>query len=157
MRFKWALLATALATASFASTASAKIVPQEGIAGMKLGMTAERVIDLKGKPDSDRGDDDGRELRYGKTTALFLAAPDGDQELVGVITRKRSERTAGGSGIGTTEEELAADLPRVECKNIFGGRHCLIGKVKRTRTVTDFLISRKTGRVKRVTVAVITD
>ena len=149
-----ALAAGLLALA--AAPAPAKIVPQEGIAGIELGMTADRVIDRKGRPDVDRGDEQ-RTLKYGKTTALLLPRPDGEHEVVGVITRKRSERTAGGSGIGTTEEDLEADLPRVRCRNVFEGRHCLIGKVKTERTVTDFLISEKTGRVKRVTVAVVTD
>ena len=154
-----ALAAALLAVA--AAPAPAKIVPQVGIDEIKLGMTVDEVIDRKGRPDADRVGStetvpEQRELRYGKTTALFRGAED-DAKLIGVITRKRSERTSGGSGIGTTEEDLLADLPRVRCKNIFDGRHCLIGKLRPGRTVTDFLVSKKTGRVKRVTVAIVTD
>ena len=156
-----AALATGALCAAFATTAEAKIVPQVGIAGMKLGQTVADVLDNKGNPDVDKVGfsetvGDQRELRYGKTTALFAGADD-DAELIGVITKKRSERTAGGSGIGTTEEELLADLPRIKCKDIFEGRHCLIGKLRPGHTVTDFLISGKTHRVKRVTVAIVTD
>ena len=143
-----------------AAPASARIVPQDGIAEMKLAMTVDQVLDRKGKPDSDRIDSSSRpraarRSRYGKTKAIFLGEGD-DAELIVVITRKRSERTKGGSGIGTTEKDLVADLPRVRCKNVFGARHCLIGKVKPADTVTDFLIA-KSGRVKRVTVAVVTE
>lgn len=156
-----ATLATGLLLVAFASTAPAKIVPQQGIAGMSLGMSVDRVLHKKGKPDGSfvrntQAIGKQRVLRYGKTTALFAGADD-DAELIGVVTRDPSERTAGNTGIGTAETVLEADLPRLECKNIFGGRHCLIGKVKRGRTVTDFLISRKTRLVKRVTVAIITD
>lgn len=159
-RLRTALIGGLLVTA-FAASAEAKIVPQKGIAGINLGMTVSEVIDKKGRPDSDRVGQsetvgEQRELGYGKTKALFAGADD-DAKLIGVITKKRAERTAGGSGIGTSEEDLVADLPRVECKNIFGGRHCLIGTLRPGRTVTDFLISEKTGSVKRVTVAIVTD
>ena len=160
MRFGWTLVAAMLAIAAFAVPASAKIVPQEGIGGMNLGMTVDRVLKKKGKPDANfvrqtQAVGAQRELRYGKTRALF-AGRDGDAELIGVITRDPKERTAGNTGVGTSESVLVADLPKLECKNVFQARHCLIGEVKRGKTVTDFLISKKSGLVKRVTIAIIT-
>ena len=161
MRATWtAAIATALALAAMTVPASAKIVPQEGIGGMELGTTVERVLKKKGKPNGDfvrqtEAIGPQRELRYGKTTALF-AGRDDDAELIGVITRDPKERTKSNVGVGTSEAVIAAVVPRVECKSIFEGRHCLIGRVKPGRTVTDFLISKQTGLVKRVTIAIIT-
>ena len=156
-----AAVATGLLWAGFAATAEAKIEPQVGIGGIELEMTVAKVMKKKGKPDRDRvvSDEDvgeQRELRYGKTTALFAGAGD-DAPLIGVITKSRRERTDGGSGVGTKEEKLREDLRRLRCRMIAGERHCLLGRLRNGRTVTDFVISDRTGRVTRVTVAIITD
>lgn len=67
-------------------------------------------------------------------------------------TTRRSERTATGVGVGSTETRLKAGLKGLTCKTENGFRHCYLGKFLAGRHVTDFLV--KHGKVSRVGVGV---
>lgn len=150
----------------FAASAGAKIVPQKGIAGAKLGMTQARVLDKLGKPDRKRirtnpfSGADFIEFKYGRTWVSF----DGTVEsstVWGVSTKDRAERTARGVGVGSTKRKVEARVPGVKCKKEFGINHCYVGEFLPFETVTDFRLKRKKKhgplRVTRVGIGIVLD
>ncbi len=150
--FPFALVAAAAALA--ASTAGAAIVSQQGIAGVKIGMTQAKVRSVLGKPTSvKRGSND-----FGKYTIFKYAGLQtefqGNATLTGVSTTRTSERTAAGIGVGSTEAQVKAKIKGVKCATD-SGRHCYLGKFRAGRRVTDFAIKR--GKVSRVDVGVVID
>jgi hypothetical protein len=151
--FPFAFVAAAAALA--ASTVGAAIVPQHGIAGVKIGMTQGKVRAVLGKPTSlKRGHND-----FGKYTIFKYAGLQtefqGNTTLTGISTTRTSERTAAGIGVGSTETQVKAKIKGVKCVTDSGFRHCYLGKFRAGRRVTDFAIKR--GKVSRVNVGVVID
>jgi hypothetical protein len=139
----------------WASTAAATIVPQKGIAGVRIGMTKGKVRSVLGKPLSvKRGSNDfGRYtiFRYGRLQVLF----QGNAAVTSVSTTRRSERTLSGVGVGSTEAQVEATVKGVKCRTDSGFRHCYVGRFGAGQRVTDFSIKR--GKVTRVDVGVVID
>jgi hypothetical protein len=155
-----ALAAPALALL-LASTASARIEVQEGIARIHLEDTAAAVIAQKGAPDADKIVQNEilgpqRKMRYGKTKVYFVGTDDA-ATVVGLVTKGLGQRTNRGVGVGSTEADVVAGVRRVKCRTDSGFRHCFRGRFRPGRRVTDFAISPGTGRVSRVTVAFVID
>lgn len=149
-----ALIATAALAAPLA--ASANIVVNSSMAGVRLSMTQTQVRAALGPPSSIRNgtNDFGafREFRYrGEVTVTF----QGLSSVTAVTTTGVGARTAGGVGVGSTEAFLRAHLSGETCRTESGFRHCFVGSFLPGRRVTDFAI--RTGRVTRVTVGFVID
>lgn len=141
-----------------AASASATIVPQRGMKGVRLDMTDRQVRDRLGRPDRivfRRDQIIGRTkvYHYGRTTFLFTVERP---RVLDIATTSPKERTSRGIGVGSSEAAVRAKVPRVRCKTEFGYHHCYVGTWLPGRRVTDFAISR-TGRVKRVTIGFVID
>lgn len=155
-----ALLLVLAALLAAPAAAQARIVPQQGMKGVRLGMTVAQVQDRLGEPSRSEVVDNEiigrvRELRYGLTVMSFSGATD-DSELNTISTTSRTERLANGIGIGSTRAAVDRKVARTRCAVEFGLDHCYIGSFRPGRTVTDFHIS-KAGRVKRIVVGLVID
>jgi hypothetical protein len=148
------LLASLLALAALAlaapATAGAVIVPQQGMADVRLGMTYAQLRAELGAPTRAYYVRDpvlGRYLlmRYG---ALKISLPSPTGRVAGVATIGRVERTATGVGVGSPRSVVRARVPGARC----GIRVCLIGTIRRGRTFTLFRLSPR-GFVTEVAIA----
>jgi hypothetical protein len=145
---------------SLPSAAGAAIVPQEGIKGLKLGMTVADVRGVLGKPDRFRvvrSEVAGRlrEWRYGLTRVTFDGTA-ADAKVLSLDTRSRTERTAEGVGVGSRKATVKRKVSDVRCLVEFSYDHCFVGAWRPGEIVTDFAIDRR-GRVARVTVGRVVD
>jgi hypothetical protein len=142
------------------SAAQARIVPQEGIKGIRLGMTVSQVRARLGPPDRimfrrDPIQGRVRVYAYGLTHASF--SPGDTSARVNVITTtSRRERTTRGIGVGSRRAQVAARVRGVRCRVEFGVDHCFVGSFVPGGRVTDFRID-PTGRVRGVTVGFVID
>jgi hypothetical protein len=149
-------LAAAVVTAlALSAVAGATIVPQRGIAGLRLHMTKAQVRAVRGVPPKvQRGLND-----FGVYTTYYYSRVSvtfqGDRTVTALVTRSPRERTASGVGVGSTEAQLKSRLPAARCRTESGFRHCSLGAFLPGRTVTDFVV--KSGRVTRVTVGIVLD
>ena len=155
------LLAVLAAALCLAAPAAARIVPQQGIAGVKLGMIRAKLIQLKGEPDAERvvrneiiGPQ--RVLRYGGTRFSFGGA-SADAGVVGIRTVDPGERTPSGVGVGSSEAQVKAGVTGVICRNEFGISHCVKGQLRAGNRVTDFTLDGRSGTVVAVTVGFVID
>lgn len=161
MSYKWALvpISTIVAVLALVATAEARIVPQVGIGGAKIGKTQKQVRSKLGKPDrkqvltSPIGGFDFVQLKYGRTKVSF----DGTSrrsKVMAVFTKEKSERTKSGVGIGSTKKQVKQGVDGARCKKEFGVAHCWVGSFKPGRKVTDFRLQRKHGKLRVATVGV---
>lgn len=149
------IAAVAVAAAALAAGVSATIVPQQGIAGVKIGMTKAKVRSVLGKPKSVKtgSNDFGTYAiyKYGGLQVVF----QGNATLTSVSTTRTTERTTSGIGAGSTEAQVKARVKGVKCKTQSGFRHCYVGAFTAGHRVTDFAIKR--GKVYRVDVGTVID
>lgn len=149
--------------------APALIEPDIGLAGAKLGMTAEEVVGVLGQPttkDTRTNRNGGREVHwyYNATrikVQLSKSEPDAPDTVTRLATRSGKERTAGGVGVGSPERKLRSSIRGVRCQDFFVSRtrkqrSCFTrGRSNGTsigRDQTVFDISRKTRRITAVSV-----
>jgi hypothetical protein len=148
----FAIVAVALAAAV---PADARILLQQGIAGVELRMTRAQVRSNLGTPMRIRSgrNEFGRyvEFVYPRVTVSFQGAA----RATGLRTRSPLERTARGIGVGSTEAEVKAKVAGARCRTEFGVRHCFVGRFLPGRVITDFHIRR--GRVRSVVVGFVLD
>jgi hypothetical protein len=150
----------AVCCAALPAPAGAAIVPQEGLRGVKLGMTVAEIRAALGSPDrfrTVRSEMAGpvREWRYGLTRITFdSTAPDAT--VLELSTSSRTERTPEGVGVGSKRATVRTKVPGVRCLVEFSYDHCFVGRWRAGEVVTDFAIDRR-GRVSRVTVGRILD
>jgi hypothetical protein len=149
------LLAAALITLAVPASASARIVPQRGIAGANLDMSRQAVLDALGDPDKQRDRTSsifGKYMTffYGRTTVDMFRG--GKQRVFNVSTTSKSERTAGGVGVGSSAAAVKKGVRGARCNR----QHCFVGHFDPGRKVTDFILS-KSGRVTRVTIGYVID
>ncbi|MFN8161932.1 MAG: hypothetical protein U0R52_12905 [Solirubrobacterales bacterium] len=157
-------LAAALALLLLAAVpaAEARIVPQRGMIGVRLLMKKKRVVGKLGPPDAKRvvpdpfsGGDDA-EYRYAKTWIHFLGRKPSSR-VYAMRTTDRHERTARGIGVGSTQAQVEARVRNVTCKREFGIRHCYVGDFSPFTRVTDFVIGKRSGRVRSVGIGIVED
>jgi len=143
-----------LLTATAAATGS-RIVPQQGIAGLRLGMTEAQVKAKVGPPGKvERGRTEigpYTTYRYPTHTVTFFAGP----EVTQMRTVSPKERTTSGIGVGSTRSAVRAKVRGVKCLVEFGYDHCYVGIWTPGRTITDFSIHK--GRVARITIGYVID
>ena len=149
------LAAASVALLGCAAVASAAIVPQRGIAGVRLGMTKAQVRATLGAPAAAvHGSNDFgsyTSYRYRGLRVTF----QGNRRVTAVFTTRRTEQTAAGVGVGSTEGQVRAQVAGVRCRTESGFRHCFVGRFLAGKRVTDFRIKR--GHVTSVTVAFVLD
>jgi hypothetical protein len=137
------------------TSAGAVIVPQHGMAGVRLGQTTIKVRAVAGKPVRVvRGTNElgpFTEFRYRGFTVNFFAG----NRVTAVSTRSRAQRTSGGIGVGSTEAELTAAIPAAKCTTASGFRSCTLGVFEPGKIVTDFSI--RSGKVRSVLVGFVID
>jgi hypothetical protein len=155
-----AALAGATAALVAAAPVSARIVPQESIGGIHIGMDVSQVRKARGTPDAvifTRQPIVGktRIYKYALTYATFeCTCPSA--RVFSIRTRSRRERTADGVGVGTSRAVVARRVRGVRCVVESGLDHCYVGRFAAGKRVTDFRIGRS-GRVASVTVAFVID
>ncbi|TML60224.1 MAG: hypothetical protein E6G22_11435 [Actinobacteria bacterium] len=137
------------------ATASAAIVPQRGIAGVRLEMTRAQVRAVLGMPATVvHGSND-----FGSFTAYryrgLRVTFQGNRTVTAIFTTRAGERTAAGVGVGSTEGQVRAKVTGVRCRTESGFRHCFVGRFLPGKRVTDFRIKR--GHVTSVQVAFVLD
>ena len=147
-----AATAVALVTALvLVAPAAAILVPQQGMAGIRLGTTQAKVRAKLGKPASvTHGSNDFgnyTELRYPGLRVTF----QGNATVSAIWTGARRERTARGIGVGSTVAAVRARVPGVRCER----GHCFVGKFLPGRRVTDFFLRK--GKVSAITVGFVID
>jgi hypothetical protein len=151
------LAAVAVMVLAAAAPAGASIVPQQGMLGVKIGMSAPQITARLGPPDSvrhPRNEIIGRytEYRYGEVRVSLF---ESNSQVFNFFTKGRSARTTKGVGVGSPEAYVKSAVAGVSCKSEFGTRHCIVGQQLAGRIVTDFRIIG--GRVANVTVGRVID
>jgi hypothetical protein len=149
------LAATALIALALPAAASARIVPQRGIAGANLDMTQAQVRTALGKPDkvaSPTSPIFGRYTTwyYGATSVDMFRTQD--RKVFNVSTTAKSEKTSTGVGVGSTAAAVQQGVKGAHCDS----SHCWVGRFQGGRKVTDFQLSAK-GRVTRGTIGYVLD
>jgi hypothetical protein len=142
-----------------ATPAQARIVPQRGMKGIRLGMTVREVRDRLGAPDKiafAHGPIEGRFRLYAYGLTRVSFSPGANARVNSISTTSRRERTSRGIGVGSRRALVARDVPGARCLVELGIDHCYVGSFGPGRRVTDFLIG-ATGRVHRVTVGFVID
>ena len=151
-----ALAVIALAAVAAVPESSARIVPQQGMRSLTIGMTRQAVKSRLGRPArAVRGSNDfGRytELHYPRGLRVVL---QGDRSVTALVAVTRAERTASGVGVGSTVAAVRAGVPGVRCGTDETIRHCHAGSFVPGARVTDFAIRK--GRVWRVTLGIVID
>jgi hypothetical protein len=129
------------------------VVPQHSIRGIELGLSRPAVVQRLGKPAHVRHavNDLGpyTQLRY-KGLLVTFAIDGGVSELESTDPR---DRTVGGAGVGATESQLRAAVPKLVCED--NPRHCHLGQYRAGRVVTDFFL--RNGRVWRLVLGRVLD
>jgi hypothetical protein len=147
------ILLVAAAAAQLAAPAEGRIVLQRSIAGIRIGMTKTQVRNALGRPRRAQVKRNNfglfAEWRYPKLFVRF----QGNSRVTSVSTSRKTERTRGGLGVGTTKQELKARGLR--CRTLFGANYCYLGVIKPGRRVTTFYLSGT--RVASVLVGIVID
>ena len=147
------------AVAALPAAASATIVPQRSIAGIRLGMTEQEVRDRLGEPGQTLREDNEfgpyTELVYRARSLQLRVRLQGEQEVTFVSTSSRSQRTSRGVRVGSSERSLRRNVRGVRCRTFARLRNCVVGREEPGRVVTNFHMSR--GRVARVTLGIVID
>jgi hypothetical protein len=123
------------------SSSGAVIRPQQGMAGVWLGMTKAQVRAKLGRPIGSGG---GR-VYYSLVWVGFRLG-----RVTEVTTTHSNQRTRSGVGVDSTEAAVKRAYPSVTCAPSGGFRRCRLGSGDPGTRATDFLIGH--GRVLQVTV-----
>ena len=155
MRWTGAAAVAAAVGLALPAGAGAVIVPQHGIAGVRIGQTEAKVRQVLGPPVRvvDRRNEFGRQrqLRYRGLTVTL----QGLRRVTSVFTRAPAERTPRGIGVGSTEADVRATVRGVRCRTLFGFRSCILGREEPGRRVASSDI--RNGRVVRVLIGIVID
>ena len=144
-------------------TAAALIVPQHSIAGVELNMTRPEVRAKKGEPDRIKhGTNDFgpfTEFTYRNDAGKKLKVTfQGNSGATAVFTNRRTQHTAEGIHVGSTETQLHNAYPGLNCRTELSNfRHCWTGRFRPGHRVTDYRIAMSTSRVKTILVGFVID
>ena len=158
-----ALLTALMGGFVWTGTAGAVIVPQQSIAGVELNMTRPEVRARKGQPDRIKhGTNDFgafTEFTYRNDVGKKLRVTfQGNAGATAVFTNRRTQHTAEGIHVGSTETQLRDAYPRLRCRTELSDfRHCWTGRFRPGRRVTDYRIGMATSRVKTILVGFVID
>ena len=147
-----AVVAAAAAALTLPSPAAAVIRLNQGMAGVRIGMTQAEVRERLGTPSS--------RTRHGRITNLIYRRPG---VVVSFLTRRvvvlstagRRERTRRGVGVGSTERAVRRLVPGARCESAEGVRTCSGGGLDVGDRNTVFVL--RGGRVRSVAVARVFD
>jgi hypothetical protein len=135
---RFAAAALCLTVLAAAGGASATIKPGRGMSGVELGMTARQVQAKLGRP-VGKGN---WKWYYARVTVTFR-----NRRVVELMTTRSAERFANGLGVDSSEAEVRAAFPRLECKPMPPFyRRCRLGTGAPKSRVTDFIM----GTTRRV-------
>jgi hypothetical protein len=111
------VLATAALFALAAAPASAKIVVNRSIAGVKLGMSQQRVLDLLGDADSTVTNAALDTIYTYKRRGMQITFhPHGStNDVTSIDVRKAGERTASGVGVGSSYHAVRTRVRGAHC------------------------------------------
>jgi hypothetical protein len=154
---KYLLAAAVLIALAAPSTAGASIVPQQGMLGVKMGMTATQISARLGLPDSvshPRNEIFGRYIRY-RYGEVYIELFESNTQAFHFYTTGRSARTASGVGVGSPESYMRSSIKGETCRNEGGTRFCNVGVLEAGRIVTTFRV--KSGKVTRVDIGRVID
>jgi hypothetical protein len=136
--------ATATLFALAAAPASATIVVNRSIAGVKLNMTQQQVLDRLGSPSRDITNQALDTIyTYSKRGLKVTFRPHGATNNVTLIdVYRKGQRTASGVGVGSTYAAVRGGVPGVRCERAPNPRQRWCS-VRSGRKVTTFVISSK--------------
>ena len=136
--------AFALAALLVPSPSGAVIRPQQGMAGVWLGMTKTQVRAKLGRPIGSGG---GR-VYYAHVWVGFRLG-----RVVEVTTTHSNDRTRSDIGVDSTTATVKRAYPSVACAPSNGFTRCRLGSGSPNTRATDFMIGH--GRVLQVTVSLL--
>ena len=141
---RFAAAAVCLTVLALAGGATAQIVPGRGMSRLELGMTSAQVQARLGRPVAKAN----WKWYYARVTVTFR-----NRRVVELMTTRSTERFANGIGVDSSEAEVRARFPRVQCAAMPPFyRRCRLGTGAPRSRVTDFVI----GTTKRVIYVIIT-
>jgi hypothetical protein len=152
-----AVISLALFALVLPAAAGGVIVPQQGMAGARIGMTKAQVRGALGAPLSiESGQNDFGAWTGFRYRNLVRVIFQSGNRVTAMLTTGRRERTASGVGVGSTRAQVLAGVRGVVCDGLGGGLgHCYRGSFESGRRVTDFFL--RNGRVTRVAVGLVLD
>jgi hypothetical protein len=142
-------------TLALAPSAHAVIVPQDNIAGVKVGMTAEKVLDVLGDPARTITTRDNiTTYTYKKKGIKVSFRPNRANThwiaFAVIVYQHRRQLTAEGVGLGDTRRTVKRKVKGVRCRRYDPSyAFCIVGSGKTGRISTTFLLTRK-NKVKSV-------
>jgi hypothetical protein len=153
-------LAVAL-PAVFAAPAGATIVPQDNIAGVKIGMSQEKVLDVLGDPartitrlGGGGGETPITTYSYFKRGIRVRFVPNRSNTANVAfdveVYAARGQRTADGIHVGSTRRAVKSRIAGVKCRRYDPSyAFCLVGSGRLNRVSTIFSLDRK-NKVKSI-------
>lgn len=149
-------LLTVVTFLALAPNATALIQIDRGIAGARLGASPAQVRAALGKPTktSSGRNDFGPWLRYTFAGGIGVFF-QGRKEVTSVQTTGLGDRTSKGVGVGSTQDEVVDNVPRIKCETVETLLTCHTRDLLPGQRVTDFQI--QDGKVVRVTVGIVID
>jgi hypothetical protein len=150
-----AVLAVAVSLLVAAPAAQARIVPQDNIAKVKIGMTAEKVLEILGQNAKTITTPDGiTTYTYRRKGIKVHFKPNRANThwivFAVEVYRHRRQLTAEGIGIRSTRREVKRKIAGVHCKRYDPSYAiCIVGSGRRGKISTVFQLSHS-NRVKSV-------
>jgi hypothetical protein len=155
------ILLTALIWAALASPAGAMIVPQDNIAGAKIDMSQQKILDVVGDPATTRtrlggggGETPITTYNYKRKGIKVLFKPNRSNTANTAFSiqvyRYRKQLTAEGIGIGSTRKAIKSKIAGVKCRRYDPSyAFCLIGSGKVGKVSTVFQLNKR-NKVKLI-------
>lgn len=153
---RYVMAVTIAAVLALPAQAGAYVHMDQGIAGARLGNSQPQVKAALGEPKLVKtGTNDFGDFSTYYYEGGLRVHFQGNQDVTGVFTTGRGDRTTKGIGVGNTEKALRQKHPSLKCETVSGRRSCHTNDFTPGQRVTDFEISK--GKIFRITVAFVID